>query len=114
MYSLITYGVASKTLDFVVEGIEEYNGVNIISSHSEEIRSMIVAKMGRGVTIYQGRRGYRPRSESKNVDIVFTVVTRLELNKLHTALEKIDPHAFVVVHPVSDIHGGVVKRRPFK
>ena len=52
LYSLITYLAASKTLDFVIEGIDEYTGVTIISLYDEEIRQMIINTMGRGVTVY--------------------------------------------------------------
>lgn len=112
MYSMITYLSASKTLDFIVEGIEEYIGVTIVSDHSEEIRLMIIEKMGRGVTIYSGKRGYGKRGEINNVDIIYTVITRLELNKLNTEIEKIEPSAFVVMNSVKDTKGGIIKKRP--
>jgi uncharacterized membrane-anchored protein YitT (DUF2179 family) len=111
LYSMITYLAASKTLDFVVEGIEEYTGVTIVSSHHEYIREMIVKKMGRGVTIYKGKRGIGKASELMDVDIVYTVITRLELNKLNTEILKIDPFAFVVMSNVKDTHGGMIKKR---
>lgn len=114
LYSMITYLSASKTLDFIIEGIEEYMGVTIISSHSEEIRQMIIHTMGRGVTVYSGKRGYGKRGESREVDIIYTVVTRLELNKLNTEIEKIEPHAFVVMNSVKDTRGGMIKKRPLK
>lgn len=112
LYSMITYLAASKTLDFLVEGIEEYTGVTIISSKSEEIRLMIIEKMGRGVTVYSGKRGFGKRGESNEIDIIYSVLTRLELNKLHTELEKIDPNAFVVMNSVKDTKGGMIKKRP--
>jgi uncharacterized membrane-anchored protein YitT (DUF2179 family) len=112
LYSMITYLAASKTLDFFIEGIEEYIGVTIVGSHSEEIRHMIISVMGRGVTIYKGKRGYNKIGESKDVDIIYTVVTRLELNKLNTEIEKIEPNAFVVMNSVKDTKGGIIKRRP--
>ena len=105
---------ASKTLDFVIEGIEEYIGVTIISSHSEEIRQMIIDNMGRGVTIYSGKSGFGKKGEAKDVDIVYSVVTRLELNKLNTEIEKIDPNAFVVMSSIKDTKGGMIKKRPLK
>jgi uncharacterized membrane-anchored protein YitT (DUF2179 family) len=111
---MITYLAASKTLDFIVEGIEEYIGVTIVASHSEEIREMIINKMGRGVTVYFGKRGFGKRGETKDVDIIYTVVTRLELNKLKTEIEKIEPAAFVVMNSVKDTKGGMIKRRPFQ
>jgi uncharacterized membrane-anchored protein YitT (DUF2179 family) len=112
LYSMITYLTASKTLDFIIEGIEEYIGVTIISSHSEEIRLMIIEKMGRGVTVYSGKRGYGKSGETKLVDIIYTVITRLELNKLNTEIEKIEPKAFVVMNSVKDTKGGMIKKRP--
>lgn len=112
LYSMITYLSASKTLDFLIEGIEEYVGVTIVSSHSEEIREMIIYKMGRGVTVYSGKRGYGKRGETKEVEIIYTVITRLELNKLKTEIEKIEPNAFVVMNSVKDTKGGIIKKRP--
>jgi len=77
LYSMITYLAASKTLDFIVEGIEEYTGVTIISYKNEEIRRMIIDKIGRGVTVYSGKSGYGKRGEMHETDILYTVVTRL-------------------------------------
>ena len=114
LYSMITYLAASKTLDFVVEGIEEYIGVTIISSHNEEIRKMIINEMRRGVTVYKGHRGFGKHGEKKEIDIVYTVLTRLELNKLNTEILKIDPNAFVVMSSVKDTKGGMIKKRPLK
>lgn len=114
LYSMITYLAASKTLDFIIEGIEEYIGVTIISSHSEKIRQMIIDTMGRGVTIYTGKRGFGKTGEAKEIDIVYSVVTRLELNKLNTELEKIDPNAFVVMSSIKDTKGGMIKKRPLQ
>ena len=114
LYSMITYLAASKTLDFIVEGIEEYIGVTIVSSHNEEIREMIIDKMGRGVTVYSGKKGFGKRGETKETDIVYTVITRLELNKLMTELDKISPSAFVVMNSVKDTRGGMIKKRPLK
>jgi uncharacterized membrane-anchored protein YitT (DUF2179 family) len=114
LYSMITYLAASKTLDFIVEGIEEYIGVTIVSSYSEEIKHMIVNKMGRGVTVYSGKHGYGKRGVSKEVDIVYTVITRLELNKLNTEIEKIESNAFVVMTSVKDTKGGMIKKRPLE
>lgn len=112
LYSMITYLAASKTLDFIVEGIEEYIGVTIVSSHNEEIRKMIINQMGRGVTVYSGKKGYGKRGETKETDIVYTVITRLELNKLMTEIDKITPSAFVVMNSVKDTRGGMIKKRP--
>ena len=113
MYAILTYFSASKTVDFIVDGIEEYIGVTIISPHHEEIRLSIIEKLGRGVTVYSAKGGFAKRgSELKPQDVVFTVVTRLELSKLKTEVEKVDPSAFMVMNMVKDAKGGVIKKRP--
>lgn len=115
LYAILTYMAASKTVDFILEGIEEFTGVTIISPHSEEIADMIREKMQRGLTIYSGRKGYGKRGESiDSPNIIFTVITRLEINKLTLELEKIDPNAFVVMQAIKDTKGGMVKKKPLK
>ncbi len=114
LYSMITYLAASKTLDFIVEGIEEYVGVTIISTHSKEIKDMIVNNMKHGVTVYNGKGGYGKTGEAQSREILYTVVTRIEFSKLKTELEKIEPNIFMVTHSVKDIRGGIVKKRPLK
>ncbi|WOI23438.1 YitT family protein [Nonlabens ulvanivorans] len=114
LYSMITYIAASKTLDFVIEGIEEYIGVTIISSQSNRIKEMLIGKLGRGVTIYKGQGGYAKNGVSKDMDIIYTVITRLELNKLNTEIEKIEPNAFIIMNSIKDIKGGMIKKRPLK
>jgi uncharacterized membrane-anchored protein YitT (DUF2179 family) len=114
LYSMITYLAASKTLDFIIEGIEEYIGVTIVSSHSEEIRQMIINVMGRGVTVYTGKRGYGKRGDIVQTEILYTVITRLELNKLNMEIEKIEPDAFIVMSSIRDTKGGMIKKRPLK
>lgn len=115
LYSILTYLAASKTVDFVITGIEEYTGVTIVSSHSEEIRLAIVEKLGRGVTIYNGKRGFGKRGENlNNMEIVYTVITRLEIAKLQTEVDKIDPNAFIVMNTIKDTKGGMIKKRPLK
>lgn len=113
LYSILTYLAASKTVDFILEGIEEFTGVTIISPHSEEVADFIKHKMGRGLTIYSGKRGYGKRGESyTSTDIIFTVVTRLEISRLTNEIEKIDPNAFVVMQSIRDTRGGMVKKKP--
>ncbi len=112
LYAILTYLAASKTVDFVVEGVEEYIGVTIVSSHHEEIRQMIVGKIRAGVTIYRGLRGHGKRGDLFHTEILFTVVTRLEIARLQNEVRKIDPNAFVATHVVQGIRGGIVKKRP--
>ncbi|UKJ06140.1 YitT family protein [Solitalea lacus] len=113
MYSILTYLSASKTVDFIIQGIDEYTGVTIISIRSTEIKEAIIKNLGRGVTIYKGERGFGSGVyQNREIDIVFTVVTRLELSKLKSEIEKIDPRAFVVMQSINETKGGMIKRRP--
>jgi uncharacterized membrane-anchored protein YitT (DUF2179 family) len=115
LYAMLTYLAASKTVDFILEGVEEFTGVTIISPHSDEIADFIKQKMGRGLTIYSGRRGFGKRGENYvATDILFTVVTRLEISRLTSEVEKIDPNAFIVMQSIRDTKGGMVKKRPLK
>lgn len=114
LYSMVTYLSASKTLDFVTEGIEEYTGVTIISQKHELIKEMIIETLGRGVTVYSGKEGHGKLGETKNIDILYTIVTRLELHRLKSNLEEIDPKAFVVMSSIKDTKGGMIKKRAFK
>ena len=113
LYSILTYLAASKTIDFIIQGVEEYTGVSIISSKSEEIKEAIISSLGRGVTIYKGERGYGGNFYSaKEIDIIFTVVTRLEVAKLKEEVAKIDRKAFMFMNVVTDTKGGMIKQRP--
>lgn len=112
LYSILTYLSASKTVDFIIHGIEEYTGVTIISQKSETIRKAIIHTLGRGVTIYKGKRGYGSNGDrNEELDVVFTVVTRLEVTKLKTEIDRIDHKAFVITHSINDTKGGMIKKR---
>ncbi len=107
LYSMITYLATSKTLDFIIEGIDEYIGVTIISDKSNEIKQMIIEELGRGVTIYNGKRG----KQETEVEILYTVFSRLELNKFNNSIEEIDPKAFLVMNTIRDTKGGLIKKK---
>lgn len=113
LYAILTYLVASKTVDFVVHGIEEYTSVMIISDKSEEIKNAIIERMGRGVTVLKGKSGFGKKGHrAHDVDVIYSVITRLELQKLKTEIAKLDEDAFVVESSVSDIKGGMIKKLP--
>lgn len=115
LYAMLTYLAASKTVDFIIEGIEEYTAVTIISVKEEKIRNMIIHKMGRGVTIYKGERGHGKSGEKLyDMKIIYTVITRLEVGRLKLEVQKIDPNAFVVMNSINDMRGGMIKKRRLK
>lgn len=108
LYAILTYLSASNTIDFIANGIEQYIGVTIISDKNNEIRSFIIDDMKRGVTIYQGIGGY---DKTKKIEILYTVVTKLEMSKLQGALQVIDSDAFIIQQQIADLKGGVVKKQ---
>ena len=111
MYAILTYLAAAKTVDFVIRGIEEYTGVTIISKESDSVRKMITHELKRGATSYVGQGGYAQDGESLvNYNILFTVLTRLEVAKLKSEVNAIDPNAFVIMSSIKDTRGGMVKR----
>ena len=115
LYAIITYFVASKTIDFIIEGIEEYTGVTIISRKHEEITHLITDGMQKGVTIYKGIRAFGKEGHvMQETNIVFTVITRLEVSRLKAEIQAIDPKAFVVFHSIRETKGGMIKKKPIK
>jgi uncharacterized membrane-anchored protein YitT (DUF2179 family) len=106
LYSIVTYLSAARTVDFVVHGIEEYTAITIVSSESAAIREAITGDLGRGVTVYKGRGGLTNAEQ----EILFCVVTRLEIDRVRSIAHGIDQGAFIVSHALADVDGGVVKR----
>lgn len=106
LYSMLTYFTASKTIDFLIHGVDEHTAITIISDKSDEIRKAIINDLRRGVTSYKGEGGLDRRSQ----DILFCVVTRLEIGRVKSAVRAIDPEAFIVVYPLADAEGGVTKK----
>lgn len=106
LYSILTYFAASKMIDFLIHGIEEFTAVIIISEKSEDIRQAIIRVLSRGVTVYKGRGGLTNAEQ----DILYCVVTRLEVGSIKGLVADIDESAFIVTHPLSDAEGGVIKK----
>ncbi len=106
LYSILTYFAASKTLDFILHGIEEYTALIIISDKSEEIRHRIVHDLRRGVTILKGQKGFSGADQN----ILMCVVTRLEMGRIKRCVQEIDKDAFIIIDALSDAEGGLVKR----
>lgn len=113
LYSVLTYFAATRTIDYVVDGIQAFTGVTIISSNSEEIKYQIVTELGRGITIYKGTRGFLPGKfdVSTDCDIIFTVITRLEMRKLKNLVYQIDSDAFIFASTIKETSGGIINSR---
>lgn len=113
LYSILTYFTATRCIDYVVEGIQAHTGVTIVSAKSEVIKFQLANKLGRGITIYKGERGFLPGKYeiSSDCDIIFTVISRLEFRKLKNLVYDIDPNAFVFTTVIKEAAGGIIKRR---
>lgn len=113
MYSIITYFAATRTTNYIVDGIEEYTAMNIICSQTEEVKSLLVNDLGKGITVYKGERGYLPGSFEvrTQADIIVTIITRLEIKQIQDAIMEIDPKAFIYVQSIKEASGGVLKAR---
>lgn len=111
LYAILTYIIASQITKYVIEGIEAYTGVTIVSGNSEEIKKALVLTLNRGITVYKGERGFMKETfeQSADVDIIFTIVTRLEVRRLQNIVKTIDPKAFIFTHTVREPQGGIVK-----
>lgn len=115
LYAIVTYFVASKTVDFIIEGIEEYTGVTIISRRNEEISQWITSTLGAGITVYKGVSGFGKSGHVANdTNILYTVITRLEVSRLKAEVKVIDPRAFIIMNAVIDAKGGMIKKQAIK
>lgn len=111
MYSILTYVAASKTIHFLIHGVEEYTAITIISQKSDEIKDAIISRLHRGVTVYRGTGGMGSTGLSDGDQaILYCVVTRLEIRNIKTVIREIDDAAFVTTHSLSDVEGGLIKR----
>lgn len=111
LYSILTYIAASKTIDFLIHGIEEYTAITIISMKNEEIKEAITGRLHRGVTVYRGSGGIGSRGETDvERDILYCVVTRLEIGNIKNVVKGIDPTAFITTHSLSEVDGGLIKK----
>jgi len=113
MYSLITYYSATRATDYVVDGIEQYTSIHIISAHHDKVKDFLVNDLGKGITVYKGQRGYLPGSFSvkEDCEIIVTIVTRLEINQIQESISDIDPKAFMYIQNVKEAAGGILKEK---
>jgi uncharacterized membrane-anchored protein YitT (DUF2179 family) len=112
LYSMLTYLSASKTVDFILNGIEEYIGVMIISQKNQSIKRRIIVELGVGVTSLKTNSGYgKSGDHSDDGSMLLCVVTRLEVSRLLAEIYTVDPSAFVIQHSVKDTKGGIIKKR---
>lgn len=110
MYSILTYLVTAKITDFLIEGFEDFIGVMIVSKKYQEIKKEIITNLGAGMTVYKGEKGYGSTGENYDIQIIHTVINRIDLRKIHRLVDRIDQEAFVVEFDINNVKGGVLRR----
>lgn len=112
LFSILIYLAASKTVDFFLQGIDEYTGVTILSRRSKTIKQMLMNKFHKDITVYQGKNEYAEAEHlyAYDTEIIYTVVTRLDLSRLYDEIYRIDPDAFVIISPIKEIRGKMFKQ----
>ena len=110
LYSILTYIVTAKFIDFFIEGFEDFIGITIISPQSEEIEQKILHELGTGITVYKATAGYGSTGQNSERRVIQTVINRIHLRKIHKLIDSCDPDAFIVEFDVNNVKGGVLKR----
>jgi uncharacterized membrane-anchored protein YitT (DUF2179 family) len=110
MYSVLTYLVTAKVIDFLIEGFEDYVGLMVVSKESQILEHQLIRVVGSGITVYQGARGYGKRGIQEQVNILHLVINRIDIRKTYNVIDQVDPQAFIIEFDVNSIRGGVFRR----
>lgn len=107
MYSILSYFIAFKVIDIAIEGLDEAKAAFIVTQNGADIVDAINARLGRGVTLLDGVGGYTKTKK----DVLYTVITRLEISKLKSIINELDEYAFVTITDVADVMGGKLAKK---
>jgi len=107
MYSILTFIVTAKVIDLMIEGLEDYVGLMIVSKHINKIDSELIKIIGTGTTLYQGSGGFGKRGIQSSSDIIHTVINRIDIRRTYNLIDSIDKHAFIIEFDVNNIKGGI-------
>ena len=110
MYSILTYLVTSKAIDFTIQGFENYVGFMIVSKKSSAIQEEFLQKIGQGITVYQGVKGYGKTGITDAKEIIHLVVNRIDARRINRMIDDIDKEAFIIEFDVNDIKGGKIRK----
>jgi uncharacterized membrane-anchored protein YitT (DUF2179 family) len=109
LYSILTYIIAAKVTDTVIEGFEDFIGVTIVSKKHSIIKKAILEELGVGLTIYKGSSGYGYNGQIEDFDIIHSIVNRIDIKKMYGIIKVIDTDAFIVEFDVNSVKGGVLR-----
>lgn len=109
LYSILTYIIAAKVTDTVIEGFEDFIGITIVSRENARVRKAILEELGVGLTIYKGASGYGNKGKHEEFDIIHSVINRIDIKKMYKVVEEIDENAFIIEFDVNTVKGGVLR-----
>lgn len=109
MYSILTYIVTAKVTDLIIEGFEDFIGVTIVSKKYALVEEAIMKELGTGMTLYKGTRGVGSTGKTEDLDIIHTIINRIDIKKMYRLMNRIDPQAFIVEFDVNSVKGGVLR-----
>ena len=109
LYSILTYIIAAKVTDTVIEGFEDFIGVTIVSKKFNLIKVAILEELGTGLTVYKGASGFGSKGTTADFDIIHSIINRIDIKKMYRIVHKIDPEAFIVEFDVNSVKGGVLR-----
>lgn len=109
LYSILTYIIAAKVTDTVIEGFEDFIGVTIVSKKHAIIKKAILEELGVGLTIYKGSSGFGNNGKVEDFDIIHSIVNRIDIKKMYRVILDIDEEAFIIEFDVNSVKGGVLR-----
>ncbi|AQS93362.1 hypothetical protein BXQ17_04365 [Polaribacter sp. BM10] len=109
LYSILTYIIAAKVTDTVIEGFEDFIGVTIVSRKHKIIKKAILEELGVGLTIYKGSSGFGSNGKSEDFDIIHSIINRIDIKKMYRIVQNLDENAFIVEFDVNSVKGGVLR-----
>ncbi len=110
MYSILTFLVTAKIIDLMIEGFEDYVGLMIVSEKADEIQVGLIDKIGIGITVYKGAKGYGQRGHKEESEVIHTVINRIDINRTYSLIEQLDEKAFIIEFDVNNVKGGILKK----
>lgn len=110
MYSVLTFIVTSKVIDFMIKGFEDYVGLMIVSEKIETIEQELIKTIGAGLTVYSGAKGHGVAGTREDLKIIHTVINRIDIRRTYNQIQKTDPSAFILEFDVNNIKGGKLRK----
>jgi uncharacterized membrane-anchored protein YitT (DUF2179 family) len=109
MYSILTYLVTAKIIDFLIEGFEDYVGLMIVSKKTKILESALISEIGTGITVYKGSRGFGSTGRQENIEIMHLVINRIDIRRTYNAIQRVDEAAFIIEFDVNLVTGGILR-----